>query len=193
MTGYPNGLGGVLVLEPGETGLNATVFFDGVEIAIETEDGERHEWSREHIAATPFDTCTTELHLDGARLFFRADDPLEFSDRLAGYLSAPTKKKRGRSHGASTEKPEQPTTAVEIDLRAPKHEPVDHEPESLAEQAPSERRGRWRRKPHEHSWITGPAGGGILRRRCHECGAVSISDTRLELEGDPAAVFTRRR
>ncbi len=191
MTGHLKGLGGVLVLEPGDPGLPAQVFLDGPDFAIETLDGERHEWARENISVTPFDTCTTELHLDGDRLFFRADDPLVFSDRLTAFLAAPLKRKRERANGTPKDEPA-PPTVVEIDLRDGPPEPSTEDPFSPPVEVEPTGRKR-RRREHEHDWVRGPAGGGIVRRRCRECGAMSIDDTSFEMRGDPKAVFARRR
>ena len=181
MTDTTLGLVGELVLAPGERGLMATVSFHEDCLIVETEDGERNEWQRDVVRGVPYDTSTVQLHLDSATLYFHAEDPLAFADRLAEYQAEPRPRKRrnGRTALASQRSTE---AADKVDLR---------NLDAPVTAAPS--RSRRRKAEHIHEWVSHTIGGGIVRRICTGCGDLSIDVTEAyEMLSDPSVVRNRR-
>ena len=172
MADVTRGLDGELVLAPGEQGLAARVTFEDETFVIETDDGERNEWHRELVRGVPYDTRTMQLHLDAATLYFHASDPLVFAERMSGFLSAPRPERR---------RPRDERRESAVDLRG-------------ATPLVTRRAGRRRRRrEHSHEWTSHVVGGGIVRRRCIECGDLSIDVTdTYEMHGNPNVVKNRR-
>ena len=169
---------GFLGLAPVEQHLRVWTRFDTENVEVGTLDGERFEWPLRCVDATPYDTMTMELRLDGSVLYFVADNPLKFADEFSDILehidttSQVTERRRSRSARPAdpldrrTTIPVFPSTGTAPPLRRS----VDRE-----RLVPLGRKGRLRKpKRHTHKWTLSDSTYGLTRYICDLCRHVTI-------------------
>ena len=168
---------GHLGLAPLEQRLRVWTRFDSDAVEVGTADGESFEWPLDVVAARSYDTRTMELDLDGARLYFVADDPLRFADEFREIVGTRPQATVG------AERPQRASTIEGDPLDFLKTIPVLQPPTtpSLRRSVDRERlvplgpRGKMvKPKKHAHLWQATDASYGITRYVCEVCRHVTI-------------------
>lgn len=150
--------------------LRVRVYISEATIEVATLDGDSWVWDSTHARISRVKADRFRLDLGEEALFFLPDDPIAFTLKASigtGEADAETEPKQGwlrrRLEEASAEAPVP---------EAPVYVPDFSEPTSR-------RRKRFsRRAHHAHIWEETVA-AGVARRRCTDCGHVSIDLTKL--------------
>lgn len=171
---------GLLGINPDEQRLRVWTQFDADSVELGTQDGERFAWSTDAVFATPYDTRTMELYLDGTLLYFVADDPLTFADDFSAVVET------SPLSTDSTERPWSTRTADPLDRRTtipvfrsqPDTTPPLRRSVDRDRLVPLGRKGKLRRpKKHTHSWTATDSTYGLTRYVCNICRHVTIDMT----------------
>jgi len=83
---------GILTSRPGEAGVRVDFDVDEGRVVV-TCDSDTFEWQQGEVRIAPWDTTTVRLDLPDGELFYRADDPLRFTEAVE-QATAPASSRR---------------------------------------------------------------------------------------------------
>ncbi len=151
-----------------EGSFRVKLYFKESTIEVATFDGDVWTWPMARVQITRIRADRFQVDLGDETLYFLPDDPLDFTIRFTGATET-ADSKAGAKRGWLRRRIEEAAT-----VSAPTDDPT-YAPESSDPVAPV--RTRFGRKSsHTHIWEK-TVSAGVARRRCAECGHISIDLT----------------